>query len=66
MRTLPENNALTEGEWWDVNDTRPQVSLEQEYAQEMGLTVGDNMTFDIGGQRINAVVAVCAHCSGRV
>ena len=36
---------------------KSQVSLEQEYAQEMGLTVGDNMTFDIGGQRINAVVS---------
>jgi putative ABC transport system permease protein len=57
MRTLPSNNALTEGEWWDANDARPQVSLEQEYAQELGLSVGDKMTFDIGGQQVSAVVS---------
>ena len=57
MRTLPSNNALTAGEWWDANDARPQVSLEQEYAQELGLSVGDKMTFDIGGQQVSAVVS---------
>ena len=57
MRTLPSNNALTAGEWWDANDASPQVSLEQEYAQELGLSVGDKMTFDIGGQQVSAVVS---------
>jgi len=57
MQTLPSNNALTEGQWWDVGDTQPQVSLEQDYAEELGLRVGDKMTFDIGGQQISAVVS---------
>ena len=57
MQTLPSNNALTDGQWWDTGDTQPQVSLEQEYAQELAIAVGDKMTFDIGGQQVSAVVS---------
>ena len=66
MQTLPSNNVLAEGQWWNVGDTEPQVSLEQEYAQDLGLRVGDKMTFDIGGQQISVrgVVDACPMVHG--
>lgn len=57
MATLPASNVLTEGQWWDANSTAAEVSLEQEYAEEMGLSIGDTLDFDIGGQQVSAVVS---------
>ena len=57
MQSLPSNNVLTKGQWWTASSTEPEVSLEQEYAEEMGLSIGDTLDFDIGGQRVSAVVS---------
>ncbi|MGA1370107.1 MAG: ABC transporter permease [Pseudomonadales bacterium] len=54
---LPDGNTLTDGDWWAVDDTRAWVSLEADYAQRLGLAVGDALEFDIAGQRVLATVA---------
>ncbi len=54
---LPEDNELIEGEWWQPDDNRALVSLEDEYARELGLEVGDRLAFDVGGQPVEAEVA---------
>ena len=49
---LPEGNKVTEGQWWDEVDsaaTIAPVSLEDEIAEELGLTLGDRITFSVGG-----------------
>ena len=49
---LPEGNKITEGQWWDEVDsaaTIAPVSLEDEIAEELGLTLGDRITFSVGG-----------------
>jgi putative ABC transport system permease protein len=49
---LPEGNKITEGQWWDEVDsaaTIAPVSLEYEIAEELGLTLGDRITFSVGG-----------------
>ena len=53
---LPKDNAVVEGEWWGSDSTTAEVSLELDYARDFGLQIGDELTFDIGGQSINATV----------
>ena len=54
---LPEGNEVVEGAWWSEQDQRALVSLEDEYARELGLGVGDRMAFDVGGGAVQAEVA---------
>lgn len=56
---LPEGNKLTEGKWWDELDLSGDiapVSLEDELAGELGLTIGDQLTFSVGGLIFKAQV----------
>ena len=57
---LPEGNKLTAGKWWDELDLTgdiPPVSLEDELAGELGLEIGDELTFSVGGLVFQARVA---------
>ncbi|MGI8409805.1 MAG: ABC transporter permease [Pyrinomonadaceae bacterium] len=56
---LDENESVVEGEWWrgNVNQEHPQVSVEEEMASRLKVSVGDSMTFDISGRKITAQVA---------
>ncbi|MDQ3221534.1 MAG: ABC transporter permease [Acidobacteriota bacterium] len=56
---LDENESVIEGEWWrgNVNQEHPQVSVEEEMATRLKVSVGDSMTFDISGRKITAQVA---------
>ncbi len=54
---LPEGNEILAGNWWLPDDETARVSLEEEYARELGIELGDRMAFDIGGQSIEAEVA---------
>lgn len=53
--SLPnEGNEIVAGEWWEPDDTRPQVSIEAEELDELGLRLGDRLTYSIGGQQLTA------------
>lgn len=56
--TLPENNQLVAGEWWQAdtpaNDGPVPMSIEVELAEELGLSLGDLVTFSLGGLRFEA------------
>lgn len=47
--TLPPNNRLVSGQWWEPGTTTAQVSVEAEVAERMNLQVGDELEFNIGG-----------------
>ena len=49
---LPDGNEIVAGEWWQADAALPLVSLE-----EVGVSLGDRLTFDIGGQTLDAQVA---------
>lgn len=55
--TLPKENTLVAGQWWDASKYANPVSLEQGYAQDLGLSVGDEVTYQIGAQVLTATVA---------
>ncbi|EIE49864.1 ABC transporter, permease protein, putative [Citreicella sp. 357] len=54
----PDSRTIvTDGEWWprDYNGP-PQISFAREEAEEIGLTLGDEITFNVLGRDITATV----------
>ena len=54
---LDENETIIAGEWWDAEAGVPQVSVEEDMAERLKVSVGDSITYDISGRRITAQVA---------
>jgi putative ABC transport system permease protein len=53
-----ENNTIVAGEWWREGDGGgPRVSVEAELATAMGLKIGDQLTWDVGGEIVSVKVA---------
>lgn len=50
---LPVDNKIISGQWWADSDNtlqqQPEFSMEQEVADELGVEVGDEITFSVGG-----------------
>ena len=54
---VPEDNPLTEGEWWDL--TKPdhlQISLDAEVAKNLNIELGDIFTLNIYGREIDGEI----------
>ena len=49
---MPRHNILTSGQWNQSNS----VSVEEKLAGELGLKLGDEVTFNIAGQEISAPI----------
>lgn len=56
---LNRDNQIIEGHWWgDWHEHGiAGVSVEQQTAQELGVKIGDDLTFDIGGLKLDVRVA---------
>ena len=56
-RTLRDDNRLLSGSWWtDGDDGSARVSVEQEYAERLGLKLGDTVTYDVAGEPVTATI----------
>lgn len=60
--TMEADNKILSGEWWDT--WQPQagqapvgISVESEMAEHMGVTLGDQISFSVGGLTLDATVA---------
>jgi putative ABC transport system permease protein len=54
-RTLRDDNRLVAGTFWrDGDDGGPRVSVEQDYAERLGLKIGDTLTYDVAGEPVSA------------
>lgn len=55
---LPKDNILTKGEWWkpDERSNLPLLSVEEDAARNLGLTLGSVVEFDIQGTIVRAEV----------
>ena len=54
---LPDTNVLVSGRWWSAADeTRRLVSVEEAAAKNLGLRLGDRLTFDVQGVPVEAEV----------
>lgn len=48
LQTLPPDNTILEGKLWS-DPSKPEVSLEQDFAKDIGAHLGSHLTFDIQG-----------------
>lgn len=54
---LPDSNTVTAGEWWGEEYSGDiQVSLSADVFTALGLSIGDTIGFDIGGEEFDAPV----------
>jgi putative ABC transport system permease protein len=61
-QALPGDNEIIEGKWWDgrspvVSGGISRVSVESRLAENIGIELGDQLTFTVGPDSIKAVVA---------
>ena len=55
---VSDTNELLDGEWWPADYAgEPLVSLEEEAAMELGVSLGDRIRFVVAGQEVEATVA---------
>ena len=55
--TVPSDNKLLAGQWWQPGSDEALVSVEQGFAQRLNLQVGDSMGFLIGSEPLVATVS---------
>jgi putative ABC transport system permease protein len=53
---IQTGNVLVEGAWWDPGSAVSEVSVEQDFGREMGLVLGDEVTFDVAGEAVSATI----------
>lgn len=52
--SVPTNNRVVDGQWWATGTAKwQQVSLEQEVMVDLGLNIGDVLTFSVGQQSVD-------------
>ncbi|WP_333608515.1 ABC transporter permease [Arsukibacterium sp.] len=56
LTALPPNNNIVAGQWFDAQ-LQAEVSVEQELAERLALSLGDKLTFSVGGQQLDATVS---------
>jgi putative ABC transport system permease protein len=55
--TLPAANTITAGVWWDGAEAqKPLASLEDGFAEQAGVKVGDTLSFDVAGTPLTVTV----------
>jgi putative ABC transport system permease protein len=55
-RELQTDNRVVAGKFWDGIPERPEVSVEQDFGHELGLKLGDELSFNIAGETVTATV----------
>ncbi len=54
---LQEDNRIVTGRWWTEADRgKPLVSVSTDYAEELGLKLGDRLRFDVAGETLEAEI----------
>lgn len=55
---MQQDNELLAGHWWQPQEHgKPWISLEQGIAKDMGIKLGDQLVYDVAGQRISLEVS---------
>lgn len=63
LQDLPKDNTIVQGEWWKPDQvfTKPLVSIEEDAARQLGLTIGDSIEVDIHGIPITGEISSIRH-----
>tara|TARA_B100000963_G_scaffold315701_1_gene295007 strand:+ start:2345 stop:4834 length:2490 start_codon:yes stop_codon:yes gene_type:complete len=53
----PVNNPVVEGKWWDEDERNElKLSIDHKVAKDLGLKIGDSMTFNIYGNSVSGII----------
>ena len=55
-KNLPEENKIIAGTWW-ASDKKGLVSVEQKLADSLKISLGDQLSFIVGGQQLTVTVS---------
>jgi putative ABC transport system permease protein len=63
----PGHNTVVAGRWWTPEEAarEPLISVEEEIARQLGVRLGDTLTFDIQGVPVSARVTSLRHVDWR-
>jgi len=53
---LPAENEIVQGQWWSGKEQKPQFSFDKDLAEQLGIKIGDKLTYYISGTTITAPV----------
>jgi putative ABC transport system permease protein len=53
---LRDDNKVTAGEFWTGAPAGPELSVEENFARDLGWKIGDRITFDIAGQSFDGTI----------
>lgn len=53
---LPVENEVIAGQWWQVDEQQPQVSIESNMAERLDINLGDELTFTLGSDEFTVPV----------
>jgi putative ABC transport system permease protein len=63
----PAHNTVVAGRWWTPEEAArgPLISVEEDIARQLGVGLGDTLTFDVQGVPVSARVATLRHVDWR-
>lgn len=66
-KEAPGHNTVVAGRWWTPEEAarEPLISVEEEIARQLGVRLGDTLTFDIQGVPVSARVTSLRHVDWR-
>ena len=53
---LQDDNRIIEGRFWQGRPETPEVSVEVDFGRELGLSIGDELGFNVAGETVTATV----------
>lgn len=56
---LDDNETVIAGKWWNLAEPSgvPEVSLSEDISDDLKVTIGDSITFDLSGKKVTARVS---------
>ncbi|MCP9440233.1 MAG: FtsX-like permease family protein [Nitrospira sp.] len=63
LQDLPKENSIVQGEWWKPGQVfaKPLISIEEDAARQLGLSVGDSIEVDIHGTTVSGEISSIRH-----
>jgi putative ABC transport system permease protein len=58
---LGPDNEIVAGEWWGTDPKEPQLSMEDGMRRAIGLEIGDEVTYAIGGEELTVRLTSARH-----
>jgi putative ABC transport system permease protein len=57
LAKAPAHNEVVSGSWWPTDTQESLISVEQQLAANLGLKLGDKITFEVGGDSFSATIS---------